>query len=199
MRGAATCRSPERICRETAPAGPADCWRAAFPYHPMSARRPASVIINQTTAICRLPARMVPGCLVARPSRTRAASNSALKPWASMIASVQPCGPPASSRSARYWSLLMRAHALIVTVRSRDFRAAAGIGATRCRHNDYPNSAPDLLPRSARGRPQPNGKGKTGAPGKGRFPGEVWGEPLGSIPDIGQLPNPAAALWKTGH
>jgi hypothetical protein len=60
----------------------------------------------------------VPGCVVARPSRTRAASNSALKPWASMIALLQPCGPRASSRSARYWSLLMREHALIAAVRS---------------------------------------------------------------------------------
>jgi hypothetical protein len=51
--------------------------------------------------------------------------------------------------------------------------------------------------RWARGRPQP--------PGKGRFPGEVWGEPgepgepLGSIPHAEQLSSRATALWKTGH
>jgi hypothetical protein len=116
-------------------------------------------------------------------------------------AAVQPCGPPASSRSARYWSLLMRAHALIVTVRSQDFRAAAGaFGATRCRHNDYPNSAPNLIPRSARRKAPAQRKGKTGAPGKGRFPGEVWGRALGSIPHGEQLSNPAtplAASWRT--
>jgi hypothetical protein len=67
---------------------------------PARVRCPASVIVTQTTLICRLPARMVPGSVVARPSRTRPASSSILKPCASRIASVQPRGLPASSLSA---------------------------------------------------------------------------------------------------
>jgi hypothetical protein len=43
----------------------------------------------------------MPGAAVASPSRTRSSSSSAMKPCANIIASVQPCGDPASSRSVR--------------------------------------------------------------------------------------------------
>jgi hypothetical protein len=73
-------------------------------YVPASACRPMSVILSRVTVIGRLPAYMIPGAAVASPSRTRPTSSSAVKPCASMIASVQPCGDPASSLSARFSS-----------------------------------------------------------------------------------------------
>jgi len=69
-----------------------------------SCRRPMSVVHSRITVMGRLPAYMIPGAAVASPSRIRSTSSSAVKPWASMIASVQPCGEPASSRSARFSS-----------------------------------------------------------------------------------------------
>jgi hypothetical protein len=97
------------------------------------ARCPASVIITQTTSICRLPARMVPGCVVARPSRTRRASSSALRPCASRNASVQSRGLPASSLSARRCSALMLRRTLVATARPSGSPAPGQCSAT-CAH-----------------------------------------------------------------
>jgi hypothetical protein len=69
---------------------------AAARYVPASASRAMSVILSRVTVIGRLPAYMIPGAAVASPSRTRSASSSVVKPCANMIASVQPCGEPAS-------------------------------------------------------------------------------------------------------
>jgi hypothetical protein len=63
--------------------------------------RPASVIRTRTTSIGRLAACTVSGVAVANPLRTRTVSISIVKPCANMITSVQPCGDPAISLSAR--------------------------------------------------------------------------------------------------
>jgi hypothetical protein len=76
-------------------------------HHPASARRPASVIIIHRTLICWPQSRAVPGSVVASLSPMRSASILGGNPCASMIASVQPCGEPASSRSALRLSALM--------------------------------------------------------------------------------------------
>ena len=72
-----TCRG--QLCGQTGWSGGREPVRDVST-HPARARCPASVIITQTTPNRRPPARMVPGCLVAKPSRRRAASSSALKP-----------------------------------------------------------------------------------------------------------------------
>jgi hypothetical protein len=61
-----------------------------FPHH--AASGPRGFDHTQTTSIRRLPARTVPGWVVATQSHPRTVSTSALKPCASMVASVQPKG-----------------------------------------------------------------------------------------------------------
>jgi hypothetical protein len=77
-----------------------------------SARCPASVIIILTTVIRRVPARVVPGWIVASPSRESRSSNAFVKPWANISATVRPCSESASSRSARRCSMLVIMRAL---------------------------------------------------------------------------------------
>jgi hypothetical protein len=73
-----------------------------------SARWPASVISTHTTVIRRVPVRIVPGWIVASPSRASWSSNAFVNPWASMAAAVRPCCASASSLSARRcWTLVV--------------------------------------------------------------------------------------------
>jgi Putative metallopeptidase len=97
-----------------------DCSNAAYSWDLVLKPHRRSFDQPKAEIEIRLPARIVPGRVAVRPSRTRTASSSVLKPCASRIASVQPRGLPASSLSARRCSALttvahsspLHAHAL---------------------------------------------------------------------------------------
>jgi hypothetical protein len=68
----------------------------------LRARRPASVILSRRKLSVRPPAFTVSGFATANPTRTILASGLTVTPCARNVASVHPCGAPASSWSARF-------------------------------------------------------------------------------------------------
>jgi hypothetical protein len=93
---------------------------------------------SQHQAIGFLPARICCECAVASPEATSSTLNAIEKPCATMVASVAPCGEPASSVSARRrWRSSLSCDRGETVVRSMDMVAGKAAGPRR--HQLRPN------------------------------------------------------------